>query len=497
MIASYLLKVAVIQLLGYAVFWLLLEGTTMHLLKRWYLLVCPLVAFLIPLLTVHTVELPELLPQVEELYSEFDWEYTSPAPDLIDSTGFLLTLYLLGVLVGAIRFLRNLAIISRQRRTAIAVEPEEGASWYCLPEPVGIHSFGRSIFYCVQDEPSREVRAHELAHVRQWHSLDRVYFRILRTVCWFNPILWLYERAAIHNHELLADAEVLASLRISPFDYQHALLGALTERRRFSSLSSYLPFSFTKKRFIMITHPGFSKFEKMIRLGIIASTWLMLLFAFGQTAYAQQDPPPPPAPAPPTVSVPAPPPPPTFIAVPPPPPPPPVSSSDVPAPPKPPAGVPCPPPPFPTLANLRPHLDRTYGEYLDMITAEQQVDNPGCVATQNWVEDRQMTVRDVLIQMRERELKWLTKDIQPLTEEEYAKYQDAKTFGVWVDGKRTSSGELAKLDRTELYRKGRISRLERNAKDYGKYVYHLNLASQNRVDADIARVQAELTELME
>ncbi len=50
---------------------------------------------------------------------------------------------------------------------------------------------------------------HELAHVRANHSLDIILIQIVQSLCWFNPVVWIYENAIRMNHEYEADNAVL------------------------------------------------------------------------------------------------------------------------------------------------------------------------------------------------------------------------------------------------------------------------------------------------
>jgi hypothetical protein len=54
------------------------------------------------------------------------------------------------------------------------------------------------------------ILAHEMAHVRQFHSLDVVLAEILTVIQWFNPFVWPYKRSLRESHEYLADRAVIA-----------------------------------------------------------------------------------------------------------------------------------------------------------------------------------------------------------------------------------------------------------------------------------------------
>ena len=55
------------------------------------------------------------------------------------------------------------------------------------------------------EEEKQQVLAHELVHIRQWHSLDIVLIELLRIVFWINPAIHLIKSRITEVHEYLAD----------------------------------------------------------------------------------------------------------------------------------------------------------------------------------------------------------------------------------------------------------------------------------------------------
>jgi hypothetical protein len=122
---------------------------------------------------------------------------------------------------------------------------------------------------------------HELAHVKQKHSIDIILIELSQAFLWLNPILIFYKKAIKLNHEFLADSTVLQSSN-NPIYYQNLLV-------RVSSiqLSPYFTNSFnsslTKKRLTMISKtksPAWlaisKKFSALLAVGIVS---LSLVFA--------------------------------------------------------------------------------------------------------------------------------------------------------------------------------------------------------------------------
>ncbi|HWK55956.1 MAG TPA: M56 family metallopeptidase [Parapedobacter sp.] len=57
---------------------------------------------------------------------------------------------------------------------------------------------------------SHRIAHHEQVHVRQWHSADIVVMQVVKILNWFNPVVYLYERALKLQHEYIADGETAA-----------------------------------------------------------------------------------------------------------------------------------------------------------------------------------------------------------------------------------------------------------------------------------------------
>ena len=58
------------------------------------------------------------------------------------------------------------------------------------------------------------IMQHEQVHARQWHSLDILLIQLVKIFNWFNPMVYLYERAIKLQHEYIADAETAKNDRI-------------------------------------------------------------------------------------------------------------------------------------------------------------------------------------------------------------------------------------------------------------------------------------------
>ena len=136
----------------------------------------------------------------------------APAPAGFDWHVWLLAIYLAGA---AFTLLRLAAELGRLWWQAQGL-PRTAAGGYTRVETHGrlpTSSFGWVVFWDetlpLSPAEACQVLAHELAHVRQHHTADRLLLELLRAVLWFNPFVHLCARALALTHEFLADEAAL------------------------------------------------------------------------------------------------------------------------------------------------------------------------------------------------------------------------------------------------------------------------------------------------
>ncbi len=287
----YFGKVIAIQVLALLGYQLLLSRQAMGQWKRFYLLASLVISFLIPLITVRILASAESLTFANDI-SVISQDVIQVLPSfwssLLGHPLFTLigAIYLIGFgyqLNSLIGFLRS---IRQQVKEASIQTSVEGLQLAALPYAVSPHTFFHWIFYTEGALPNAIMLAHESAHVRQWHSVDRLFIGWLKVVFWFNPMIFLYERAILLNHELLADRAVL-NAGFSATEYQTTLLQELGKKQHSPPLACGINFSLTKKRFKMMHLTAKNRLRTTVNLLATFSIWIVLLFGFGQTAYSQ------------------------------------------------------------------------------------------------------------------------------------------------------------------------------------------------------------------
>jgi bla regulator protein blaR1 len=257
----YLLKSGLCLLVLLGFYKLLLERERMARFNRYYLLGSLAVGLLAPLLVIEIepamVPLAEMLPvgvSEPELGSVLrpvaGEPRVVPMPHDIDIwqwVYWLITALLLG------RFGQNLYRLFRTV-TQYPTRPLGQATLVLLPRPVLPHTFLHYLFVSQAEYKAQRIEGelfvHELAHIRQRHSLDILLIEGLLCFGWFNPLLFGFKRAIQLNHEFLAD-EAVTNQWPDIAHYQRLLLAKLTNIPAFP-LTSSLTFQTTKQRFVMM-----------------------------------------------------------------------------------------------------------------------------------------------------------------------------------------------------------------------------------------------------
>ena len=189
-------------------------------LNLWYLLVAIGFSMVFPF-----IKLPDGLGQASQSVASVE-EYLVTMNEVEISAitaprtlGVMVDLYLVGVALCAVYLLFQLAaqvvIVIRLRRrhkvyrASDGFDIPRGAALVLLDDDTATYSFFNHIVVGTRglnDDEVRCILAHESLHVRQGHSVDLLFARLLCCLMWFNPFAWLIMREIRAVHEFLADA---------------------------------------------------------------------------------------------------------------------------------------------------------------------------------------------------------------------------------------------------------------------------------------------------
>ena len=69
----------------------------------------------------------------------------------------------------------------------------------------------------VESAVGQQILEHELTHIRQKHTWDKLFMQIVSAVFWFNPFYWLMQRELQMIHEYLADEKAVKNNDVQGF----------------------------------------------------------------------------------------------------------------------------------------------------------------------------------------------------------------------------------------------------------------------------------------
>ncbi len=298
----YLIEYSVCLAIMLLTYRLILAKTSLHQLKRFYLLGCLVLPLTLPLvefdlyygesqviqerLTAQPLYKPFTEPgsdsigEAEQSTQVEQLPITTQAPSSINWSFWMLSTYALILAILLVRFLTNIYRIGHLARASES-ELYNGHRVILLKGSATAYSFFHLIFIGEDDYRSTLTRehllSHELTHARHWHSADILLLELLRILLWFNPLYLLLSKYIRLNHEYIADSQVLTQFGDSRV-YQKLILNFATRTTGKTPLVSPSDFSFIKNRFTMM-HKSTSQKVATIRV-------LLLLTAMAGTFFS-------------------------------------------------------------------------------------------------------------------------------------------------------------------------------------------------------------------
>lgn len=130
----------------------------------------------------------------------------------------------------------------------------------------------------LKSESGKQILQHELTHVKQKHSIDKLLIQLVLIVGWFNPFFWLIKKEMDMIHEFIADQHTIENGDAASL--AEMLLTAVYPQQQYLLVNPFF-FSPIKRRIQMIKNNSTPKYSYMRRLVILPLlAILVVLFAF-------------------------------------------------------------------------------------------------------------------------------------------------------------------------------------------------------------------------
>lgn len=203
----YLGKMILCSGVMFAYYLLFLKDKTFHHYNRFYLLLTVIISLVLPLIKVSyfTIETNQnfylLLSQLNQ-------------NQLQKSTNDLTIYQILYAIIGVVSIILLVILILgiakiQSIKNKFPNETIEGIKFYQTNLNNAPFSFFRNLFWkqSIQlDSPvGQQILKHEMVHIQQKHSWDKLLMQTVKSVFWFNPVFYFINKEINLIHEYLAD----------------------------------------------------------------------------------------------------------------------------------------------------------------------------------------------------------------------------------------------------------------------------------------------------
>ncbi len=288
----YIIQTMAFQLFFIIVYDLFLKNETFFNWNRAYLLGTTALSFVLPFIQIERfknavpqnfiITLPEVVLGQEKVVNSSATEIPSV---LVESSLPLWELlFYLGVILALGLFLFKLTniliLIYKNPKTKVGK-----LKLVQLLKSTKAFSFFNYIFLGehLNEKEKESILSHEIVHVKQNHTLDLLFFEVLRIVFWFNPLVYIYQNKIMALHEFIADSNAIKQQNKS--EYYQNLLSQVFETKHISFINPFFKQSLIKKRIVMLQK---SK-SKQIRLLKYALLIPMVIGMLVYTSCSVQD----------------------------------------------------------------------------------------------------------------------------------------------------------------------------------------------------------------
>lgn len=203
----YFTKVALTSGVLFLYYRLFLKDKTFHHYNRFYLLASAVISVFLPLLRMSyfTIELhPQLFLWLSNIQQNTIPPQTNDFPifkivftAIAVVSVFILSRFFLGIF--------KLETLKKKYKKQNYL----GIHFYHTDLEEAPFSFFKNLFWkdsiFLKSPIGQQILKHEMVHIEQNHSLDKVIMEVLTAVFWFNPIFYLFKKELHLIHEYLAD----------------------------------------------------------------------------------------------------------------------------------------------------------------------------------------------------------------------------------------------------------------------------------------------------
>ncbi|WP_155839664.1 peptidylprolyl isomerase [Aquimarina latercula] len=291
---QYCIQTILFQLIFLLAYDLFHKKDTFFTVNRVYLLVTSVLSLTLPFIKVKSIQ--ETIPDnyvvnlptvfIGERISDNTVEIANTVSSASLQINWWLVLYTIGVSVAVFLFIRKILIIrslkQKSSKGMISKFPVR-----ILPDSKDAFTFWNTIYIGneLSETEKNKILIHEIVHLKQKHTLDLIWFEIIKILFWFNPLIYIYHSRIITLHEYISDASAIRQL--GKRAYYEQLLNSNFQTKNVKFTNNFFNHKLLKKRIIMLQKTKSKSNAKLKYLAIVPLLVVMLTFtAFSQKAVA-------------------------------------------------------------------------------------------------------------------------------------------------------------------------------------------------------------------
>lgn len=274
----YFGKMILVSTVMSAYYLLFLRDKTFHHYNRFYLLGTMVLSLLLPLLKVEYFTI-ETDSRILLLLNQFNQNSSQEVENTFNFWNFgalilgIVSFYLLAKLtLGLVKI--------HQLKKEFPKESIEGITFYNTNLHDAPFSFFRNLFWkksiLINSDLGKQILKHEMVHIEQKHSFDKLFVQIIQSLFWFNPIFYFIKKEITLIHEYLADKKAVKNADTRAF--AQMLLASNFSGNVLPATSPFLS-SNLKKRLKMLTQKNtkYSYARRILALPILFGVSFALL----------------------------------------------------------------------------------------------------------------------------------------------------------------------------------------------------------------------------
>lgn len=271
----YLVKSTILSGIFFGYYTLFLKNTIYHVYNRFYLLAAMALSLVIPFfkLSMFTISAEQAagakqvliyltqLPASPVQEENIAWEIIVMAT--------ISSLFVCYLVYAVLRIFRLKAMNSHTQMgdfTFIETDLDEAP-----------FSFFSNLFWkksiSMEDESGRKMLQHELTHIREKHSWDRLLSQIICSIFWMNPFNWFIQKELQNIHEFIADRDAVGAGEVDAFA---KMLLKTYYGNHFLNPSHSFYYSSIKRRIIMLTTSKSPKYAYLRKVAVLPMLAIIL-----------------------------------------------------------------------------------------------------------------------------------------------------------------------------------------------------------------------------